>query len=160
MSNYESWEIMKAWVKESIIEGNLAYVTTNSVNQKYPLITPIKYVYDHGKIIMTSSVFFNEIIVNLKENPEICISIHSTIGNHTIQIQGKATVNDLDQIRKNDDLIINQQFSELIGTGIRESYLHLYLKRTVIIATPERITAWKSGNLTSEPVIYELEIVS
>ena len=147
-------------MKESIINGNLAYATTNSVYHKNPLITPIYYIYDHGKIVMTSSVFFNEIVVNLKENPEICINIHNTTSNHIVQIQGRATINDLDQVGEHKDFILDQQFSEIIGTGIKESYLHLYLRRTVIVTIPELITAWENGDLTSEPLIYELEIVS
>ncbi len=126
---------------------------------------PLLYFYESntGKFAVTSSILFSKKIEHMKKNPKVSLLFSnpdgSRMGKHTVLVQGVARCDGSDLEHGWEKWLPYWRKKEpYIDAFLAErEKFSWFWKRIVVEVQPEKVLAWKDGNIERPPETYGAE---
>ncbi len=156
---------MEEWIKQTLENYVIGELTTSlKPGTTWPRTYPMLYFYENGELVVTSSVVFSGKVSQIKKNPKVSLLLSNNTASgmkerHVVLVQGDATVDesDLDHgWEKYKEAWLKKEPLIKYYFDMRNA-LPEFWKRSVIRIKPKRIMAWKNGDMSQDPIIYEME---
>ncbi len=133
-----------------------------TISKGKPVTFPLLHFYDadSGKLTVTSSILFSRKVEHVKNDPKVSLLFSNPEGSgmerHAVLVQGVASCDDSD---------LDHGWERFLPYWRKkEPYIDAFLaerekfgwfwKRIVIQVEPEKIMAWKNGNMMSRPEVF------
>lgn len=162
---------LPSWV-DDVLTGYISSDFTTWGKRGRPSTAPVTPLWDKNKqeLLVLTSVAFPQKAFNAKRDPNVSLLYTSPIGSDikepapVVLVQGAASVeNDLVANREILDetfpqfLKIQPGFAVIWNSAAWRWWYKYYLIRIIVRVRPLRVLAWKDGDCSQEPEIFELD---